>query len=160
MHCNWNKNKKETINTGVNKTAKCTVNWARNDDLKSIGKYLHLASRSYSIVGLLCLRPPTHVRTYSNNLCIIFTGSDIQLVKGKFLCNNKIFYSYFRDGRTNLKSLFLRSKRELAHFFFELWKFTSHWDIFNENVSYYVPISYSRITWGCSIVVTDCSSMM
>ena len=111
LHCNWNKKKKETINTGVNKTTKCTVNWARNNDFKSIRKYLHPASRSYSIVGLICLRPPTHVRTFyvsfyvSNNLCIIFAGSDIQLVKGKFLCNNKISYSYFRDGRTNLKSL-------------------------------------------------------
>ena len=94
------KRKRETLNTGVNKTTKCTVNWTWNNYLESIRKYLPAASNSYSIVGfLLCFRSPRHVRTYSNNLCIIFTGSDIQLVKRKFLCNKKIFYTFVTDGQ-------------------------------------------------------------
>ena len=137
LHCTWKKKKKikTSISTGINKTKKFTVNWAKSNYLESIRKHLHAANNSYFIAGfLLCFRPPRHVRTYSNNLWIIFIGSDIQLVNGKFLCNNKIFYTYFRDGRTNLKSLFIRSKSELAHFFFELWKFTSPEDSLNKNI--------------------------
>ena len=135
------------------KLSKEQLSWI-NTEISTCSKQFILHRRFFAMLQT--------TETYENlfQQCIIFTGSDIQLVKGKLLFNSKIFYSYFRDGRTNLKSLFLRSKRELAHFFFEMRKFTSPWDSLNKNVSHDVLISYSRMTWGSSIIVTDCSSMM
>ena len=135
------------------KLSKAQLSWI-NAEISTCNKQFILHHRFFAMLQ--------STETCENlfQLCIIFTGSGIQSVKGKFLCNNKIFYWYFRDGRTNLKSLFLRSKRELAHFFFEMRKFTSPWDSLNKNVSHDVLISYSRMTWGSSIIVTDCSSMM
>ena len=135
------------------KLSKEQLSWI-NTEISTCSKQFILHRRFFAMLQT--------TETYENlfQQCIIFTVSDIQLVKGKFLYNNKIFYSYFRDGRTNLKSLFLRSKRELAHFFFEMRKFTSPWDSLNKNLSYYALVSYSRMTWGLSIVARDCSSIM